>query len=101
MRQACFRDGYTPVTASTAVALGNLLLRERGGEEGAESSGGQRTSSQRVVNAKTLPEATELLAKAAAFYSTRVEAALAFGECGRNTSKVRSRTMTCVGGRLN
>lgn len=26
--QECFSDGYTPVTASTAVTLGNVLLKE-------------------------------------------------------------------------
>lgn len=26
--QECFPEGYTPVTASTAVALGNLLIKQ-------------------------------------------------------------------------
>lgn len=33
--QDCFPDGYTPITASTAMALGNLLAKQ-----GAKAGGG-------------------------------------------------------------
>lgn len=36
--QECFRDGYTPVTASTAVALGNLLIKQGAAEAGTRTA---------------------------------------------------------------
>lgn len=39
LRQECFHEGYTPITASTAVALGNLLVKQSAGGKGRASGG--------------------------------------------------------------
>lgn len=41
MVQECFPGGYTPVTANTTVALGNLLLKHGAGTAVAAASGGE------------------------------------------------------------
>ncbi|CAM9188256.1 unnamed protein product, partial [Ectocarpus sp. 12 AP-2014] len=63
--EECFRDGYTPVTASTAVALGNLLIKQGAAEAGTRTT----------RDSQALGEATGLMEKAATFYSERVTTA--------------------------